>query len=408
MTTIVFLTSLLAIPISYFMNNLFSLREPLLILFVGVLCLIIVTLIPYFHIRNRPTNNTDPFYHALGIFTFSSVIDLIIALENDGIIDDFMDFYLREGEPYLRTSHGTMICYWDGIAHYAMYLIMLAALSWNQRYRNVGLYWAGSIIHSMLVFVPGSIIGKHGLKWVIFLNVPYFIIPISVAVSLLQERPKYKEITAEKEKEKTNWMSILGNLLQRPIDVLYILYFMIAAFIALIRACAVLGSESYLFKSYMVNIEPYMSDGTNYPKMQMLVYLFYFTPYYIWMIFILLKPKLIQQPWVVDWAIIHAGAAAQAQFCHIGSSLHYRTPYSLRVPQTPVYCSIFWLINLMLLAVPQFFMMHCQAQVNSIIDEDTSDISKSLKSMGSQESLDAIDRLVENATRNKMIALQSK
>lgn len=141
---------------------------------------------------------------------------------------------------------------------------------------------------------------------------------------------------------------------------------------------------------------------------QMLVYLFYFTPYYIWMIFILLKPKLIQQPWVIDWAIIHAGAAAQAQFCHIGSSLHYRTPYSLRVPQTPVYCSIFWLINLMLLAVPQFFMMHCQAQVNSIIDEDTSDISKSLKSMGSQESLDAIDRLVENATRNKMIALQSK
>lgn len=31
---------------------------------------------------------------------------------------------------------------------------------------------------------------------------------------------------------------------------------------------AVLGSESYLFKSYMINIEPYMSDGTNYPKMQ--------------------------------------------------------------------------------------------------------------------------------------------
>lgn len=408
MTTIVFLTSLLAIPISYFMNNLFSLREPLVILLVGVLCLLLVTLIPYFHIRKRPTNNTDPFYYALGIFTFSSVIDLIIALENDGIIDDFMEFYLREGEPYLRTSHGTMVCYWDGIAHYAMYLIMLAALSWNQSYREVGLYWAGSIIHSMLVFVPGSIIGKHGIKWVIFLNIPYIIIPVFVAVSLLQSRPKYKESIAEKEKKKTNWLSMLKDLIHRPVDALYIFYFLTAAFMALIRACAVLGSECSLFKSYLVHIEPYMADDTNYPKMQMLIYFFYFTPYYIWMTCLLLKRNSIQKSWVVDWATIHAGAAAQAQFCHIGSSLHYRTPYSLRVPQSPVYCSIFWIINLMLLVVPQFFMVYCRRQINPIVEVGDSDISKSLKAMGSQASLDAIDRLVETATKNKMIALHSK
>ena len=71
------------------------------------------------------------FFSVMGIFTFSSVIDLVIALENDGIIANFMTFYLRDGEPYLKTAHGTMISYWDGVAHYAMYLMILAAQSWK-------------------------------------------------------------------------------------------------------------------------------------------------------------------------------------------------------------------------------------------------------------------------------------
>lgn len=71
------------------------------------------------------------FFSVLSIFTFASVIDLVIALENDGLIANFMEFYLRDGEPYLKTAHGTMISYWDGIAHYAMYLMILAAQSWK-------------------------------------------------------------------------------------------------------------------------------------------------------------------------------------------------------------------------------------------------------------------------------------
>ena len=59
------------------------------------------------------------------------MINLITALENDGVVSGFVGVYLREGEPYLKTAHCTMVAYWDGIFHYSMYLMMLAALSWK-------------------------------------------------------------------------------------------------------------------------------------------------------------------------------------------------------------------------------------------------------------------------------------
>lgn len=34
-----------------------------------------------------------------------------------------------QGEPYLRTAHGIMICYWDGVVHYGLYLAMITAMS---------------------------------------------------------------------------------------------------------------------------------------------------------------------------------------------------------------------------------------------------------------------------------------
>jgi hypothetical protein len=56
------------------------------------------------------------------MFCWSTCVDLFIGLELDGHVKGFMGFYFVEGEPYLNSSHGTMINYWDGTVHYLLQL----------------------------------------------------------------------------------------------------------------------------------------------------------------------------------------------------------------------------------------------------------------------------------------------
>lgn len=96
-------------------------------------------------------------------FSFTCVIDLVSALEYDGIISGFMQFYQKtvgpsfpqpichivrgntvragrvqprtvlfsvtQGEPYLGTAYAIMMCYWDGIVHFIMYLVMISRIT---------------------------------------------------------------------------------------------------------------------------------------------------------------------------------------------------------------------------------------------------------------------------------------
>ena len=84
----------------------------------------------------------------------------------------------------------------------------------SQPFRQVALYWAGSLGHSMIVFMIGNVIGtntvlmphsilfvsphfvysltgKFGIRWSVLLNVPYIFIPFLCGGRFLNERPKY-------------------------------------------------------------------------------------------------------------------------------------------------------------------------------------------------------------------------
>ncbi|KAK3097685.1 hypothetical protein FSP39_012094 [Pinctada imbricata] len=224
-TAVVLLTSLLALPIMYSVNLVPNLSaHPLSIFIVGSVVLAFIFLIPFLYERKYPRKKGS-MYSVWSIFTFAALVDITIALENEGIAHNFMIFYMLGGEPYLKTSHGTMINFFDGILHFTMNVIILRAIDRGESYRNVGLYWAGSIVNSVIVLFLGAVIGHFGVKWSVLLNVPYLTVPIYVAFRLLQEQ---------------RWAYMK----------------------------AALGCVETVTKLFIKNYEPYLVDPVAFPKVQ--------------------------------------------------------------------------------------------------------------------------------------------
>jgi hypothetical protein len=55
---------------------------------------------------------------------FSSVVDLLLGLEMDGIVRGLISIYLKYGKPYLMSAWGAVVCYWDGTVFLTCYIIM--------------------------------------------------------------------------------------------------------------------------------------------------------------------------------------------------------------------------------------------------------------------------------------------
>ncbi|XP_054983790.1 transmembrane 6 superfamily member 2 [Sorex araneus] len=294
----------------------------------------------------------DPLYAVFAVFAFTSVVDLLIALREDGYMGSFMDFYTKEGDPYLRTSHGIAICYWDGTVHFLLYLAMTGAIRKRRTYRNLGLYWLGSFVMTALVFIPGNLLGKYSseIRPAFFLTILCLLLPCWAGLRIFKQPPEVSCCSLNTTVVEREHRSLLW----RPLDMALIAYLVISGLFTLFRGLVVLDCPTDTCFIYLYQYEPYLRDPVAYPKVQMLVLLFYALPFYGLATYTLIFPGC---SWLPDWALVFAGAIGQAQFSHMGASMHLRTPFTYRVPEDT--WPSFILCNMLYALGPHLLVFRC-------------------------------------------------
>ncbi|XP_073882612.1 transmembrane 6 superfamily member 2 isoform X7 [Macaca fascicularis] len=143
-------------------------------------------------------------------------------------------------------------------------------------------------------------------------------------------------------------------LLQRPADLALVTYLILAGFFTLFRGLVVLDCPTDSCFVYIYQYEPYLRDPVAYPKVQMLMYMFYVLPFCGLAAYALTFPGC---SWLPDWALVFAGAIGQAQFSHMGASMHLRTPFTYRVPEDTWGC--FFVCNLLYALGPHLLAYRC-------------------------------------------------
>lgn len=350
---------LLALPVTFGVSAVTNLDSPLgpalvtILVLLGLASLLILTL------SGTISLFQDPLFCVFVLFSFVSAADLLIALEEDGLISGCAGLFVREGDPHLRTAHGLLTCYWDGSVHYGLCVAMAGAIGRRQQLRPLGLLWLGSVLNSALVFLLGNLIGKYSsdLSPSFLLNLPFLLLLTWVGLRLFQQPRQLPSLSPEKVAEEQR-----KPLHRRPQDLLLILLLILTAAFTFFRGLVVLDCPADSCFDYTYLHEPYLRDPVGYPKVQMLLYLFYLLPFLLLAAYGLALPGC---SWLPDWSLLAAGAVLQSQFAHVGSSLHSRTPFPYQTPDEALgpflLCSALYALGPALLALrclrsPAFFL----------------------------------------------------
>nr|XP_057923740.1 transmembrane 6 superfamily member 2 isoform X2 [Doryrhamphus excisus] len=311
----VLLISLQAPAVLYTMNNIPALQEPLSILGTGAVVLGTVLLLFFLTVQHKQT--VDPLFYVFAEFSFTSLVGLTNALEQEGFISGFMGFYIKMGEPHLSTAYAVMMSYWEGVVHSVLLLTIIHRMFTGKTYRSLALLWAGSCISHQLIHIPGVVVGKYGsnIRPAFWRNAPFFLAPFWAASVLFRRPGEMPIITADKV------------VLDCPLDSCF---------------------------TYIYQYEPYLKDPVGFPRVTMLVYWFYAVPLLMVLIYGLRTPG---SSWMLDWSLFFAGATSQAQWCHIGASLHSRTSFTYRVPADKLGPVI--ILNVLLAVIPALLALRC-------------------------------------------------
>ncbi|XP_035620507.1 transmembrane 6 superfamily member 2 [Oncorhynchus keta] len=350
----VLLLSLVAPAVLYAMNNVT--KQPVMVLTLGAAVLYIIPYIMSFLILHllalQHWENIDPLFYVLAVFSFTCLVGLTNALEQDGYISGYMGFYLKKGEPHLSTAYAVMMNYWEGVIHFLLFLIIIHRMFRGKSYRSLALFWAGSSIAHQIVFIPGVVIGKYGsnIHPAFWRNTPFLLLPIWGAILLFSRERELPIIPADKIA-----VAQKRSLLYRPVDLILSLLLLGAMAFSVFRGVVALDCPLDTCFTYIYQYEPYLKDPVVFPRITMLVYLFYALPLLAAFIYGLRNPGCT---WMLDWAIFFAGAIAQTQWCHIGGSLHSRTPFTYRVPTDK--WSTVMILNGLYVALPILLAIRCR------------------------------------------------
>ncbi|KAB5535795.1 hypothetical protein PHYPO_G00122040 [Pangasianodon hypophthalmus] len=344
-----FILSLTAPLVLYTANNISALQKPLVILGFEVAILAAVFIVAYLCVRKE--KSVDFLFYVFVVFSFTSIADLTCALELDGCIKGFIDFYINKGEPYLNTAHCIMKNYWNGGVHFVLLLAIIHRMWKGKPYRSLALLWAGSMVATQIVFIPSIVIGKHAknIYPAFWLNLFFLMLLLWTAVKLFNKPRELPIIPADKvaaEQKK--------RLLSRPKDLLLTLTALGAMAFTVFRGFVVLECTLDMCFTYIYQYEPYMKDSVAFPKVMMLVFLFYALPLLSLLVYGLTVPGCT---WMLDWTLFLAGAIAQMQWTYIGASVHSRTPFTYRIPKEEWRLVV--TLNLVYLAVPVLLAARC-------------------------------------------------